>query len=107
MSIVEPSQDRILMSQKERDVLKIMHAVLQGQRTQAEAARLLGKSTRQVRRLLRKLETGGEAALVHRLRGRPSNHRPDPRQRRAILDAYRRRYVGFTFITRPEVLPIP
>jgi transposase len=95
MSIVEPFQDRILMSQKERDVLKIMHAVLQGQRTQAEAARLLGKSTRQVRRLLRKLETGGEAALVHRLRGRPSNHRPDPRQRRAILDAYRRRYADF------------
>jgi len=39
------------MSQKERDVLKIMHAAVQGQRTQAEAARLLGKSIRQVRRL--------------------------------------------------------
>jgi transposase len=95
MSIVEPPQDRILMSQKERDVLKIIHTVLQGQRTQAEAARLLGKSTRQVRRLLRKLESGGDAALVHRLRGRPSNHRPDPRKRRAILDAYRQRYADF------------
>jgi hypothetical protein len=58
-------------------------------------ARLLGKSTRQVRRLLRKLQAGGDAALVHRLRGRPSNHRPDPRQRRAILDAYRQRYADF------------
>jgi hypothetical protein len=29
------------MSQKERDVLKIMHAVLRGERSQAEAARLL------------------------------------------------------------------
>jgi hypothetical protein len=34
------------MSQRERDVLKIMSAVLRGERTQAEAARLLRKSER-------------------------------------------------------------
>ena len=33
--------DRIAMSQKERDVLKIMHAVLNGERTQADAAHLI------------------------------------------------------------------
>ena len=63
--------DRISMSQKERDVLKVMHAVLRGQRTQAEAARLLDLSTRQVRRLQRKLQAGGDGAIVHGLRGRP------------------------------------
>ena len=41
MSISVLSHDRIPMSQKERDVLKILHAVLGGERTQAEAARLL------------------------------------------------------------------
>ena len=73
MSIDVPTPDRIPLSQRERDVLKIMHAVLSGQRTQAEAARLLDLSTRQVRRLRRRLEAHGDAALIHRLRGRPSN----------------------------------
>ena len=75
MSISVFSHDRIPMSQKERDVLKIMHAVLRGERTQAEAARLLDKSTRQIRRLQRRLEAGGDAAIVHGLRGKPSNQR--------------------------------
>jgi hypothetical protein len=33
--------DRVEMSQRERDVLKVMQGVLEGTRTQAEAARLL------------------------------------------------------------------
>jgi hypothetical protein len=95
MSADVPTPDRIPMSQKERDVLKVLHAVLAGERSQAEAARLLGLCTRQVRRIQRKLERGGDAALVHGLRGRPSNHRPDPAFQRAVLDAYRARYADF------------
>ncbi len=87
--------DRIAMSQKERDVLKILHGVLQGERTQAQAARLLGFTARHVRRLQRRLEAGGDQALVHGLRGRPSNHRADPAFRQAVLAAYRRRYADF------------
>jgi transposase len=83
------------MSQKERDVLKVLHAVLRGERSQAEAARLLGKSVRQVRRIQRRLEADGDQAIVHGLRGRPSNHRADPALRQAVLDAYRRRYADF------------
>jgi hypothetical protein len=37
MTISVLSTDRIPMSQKERDVLKIMHNVLRGERSQAEA----------------------------------------------------------------------
>jgi hypothetical protein len=91
---VQPT-DRIPMSQRERDVLKIMYPVLQRQRTQAEAARLLDLSVRQVRRLQRKLEAGGDAALVHRLRGQPSNHQPDAALKRAALEVYRSRYSDF------------
>jgi len=95
MPISVLSPDRIIMSQKERDVLKIMHAVLRGERTQAEAARLLAKSTRQVRRILRRLQAGGDAAIVHGLRGKPSNHQPNPQLRQAVLAAYRRHYADF------------
>jgi hypothetical protein len=34
-------ESRIEMSQRERDILKIITALLQGKRTQSEAARLL------------------------------------------------------------------
>ena len=95
MAIDVPKPDRISMSQKERDVLKILHGVLRGERTQAEAARLLDLSVRHVRRLQRKLEVGGEAALVHGLRGRPSNHQPAAAFKRAVLRAYQQRYPDF------------
>jgi hypothetical protein len=35
--------DRIEMSQRERDVLKVMAVVMRGERTQAEAGRLPGR----------------------------------------------------------------
>jgi transposase len=83
------------MSQKERDVLTILRGVLPGERSQAAAARVLGLSARHVRRLQRKLEAQGDAALVHGLRGRPSNHRLEPALRQQVLQAYRRRYADF------------
>jgi hypothetical protein len=95
MSTVVQPPDRIEMSQRERDVLKAMQPVLSGERTQAQAAALLGVSVRQVRRLQRKLEAGGDEAIVHGLRGKPSNHQPDDRLKRAVLAAYRANYSDF------------
>ena len=78
-------EDRIAMSQRERDVLKVLQGVLDGKRSQAEAARLLDVTARHVRRLLKRLEAEGDGALVHGLRGRPSNRRLDEEARAAIL----------------------
>ncbi len=90
-----PEGDRIEMSQRERDILKVMSGVLKGERTQQEAARLLDLSTRQIRRLQRKLEAGGDQAIVHGLRGKPSNHQGDARLKRSVLQAYRAHYPDF------------
>jgi Helix-turn-helix domain len=87
--------ERVPMSRRERDVLTVMRSVLSGERTQVEAARLLGKSVRQIRRLQRAMEADGDAALVHGLRGRPSNRRRDPTLRTRVLAAYRAQYLGF------------
>jgi transposase len=87
--------DRFAMSQRERDVLKVMSLVLSGRRTQREAARLLDRSVRQVRRVERRLECHGDAGVVHRLRGRPSNRRIDPSQRGRVIKVYGRDYGDF------------
>ena len=63
------------MGQEERDRLKVLHEVRQGQLRQAEAAGQLKLSTRQVRRLVKKMGEVGDRAVVHGLRGRRSNRR--------------------------------
>jgi hypothetical protein len=83
------------MSQRERDRLRVLHSVLEGQRTQVEAARLLRLTPRHLRRLLHRLPHEGDAALVHGLRGRPSNHRKDAKLRRRVLQVYRKDYPDF------------
>ncbi len=95
MSTASTEGDRISMSQRERDRLRVLHSVLQGQRSQAEAARLLRLTPRQVRRLLVRLQQGGDAALVHGLRGRPSNHRKDAKLRRQVVRLYRKEFHDF------------
>ena len=83
------------MSRRERDVLKVMSLVLEGQRTQEEAARLLGLSTRQVRRILVRVRSKGDVGVVHRLRGKPSNHRLKSSVRKKAMAIYRKELVGF------------
>jgi transposase len=88
-------RDRIEMSQRERDRLKVMALVLEGKRTQPEAARLLKRSVRQVRRIQRRLEAGGDAGVIHRLRGHPSNRAKGDDLRLRVLARYQERYQGF------------
>lgn len=89
------NKDRIEMSQHERDRLKVMSPVLTGKRTQAEAARLLKLSIRQVRRLQRRLESHGDGGVIHKLRGKASNNRKDNAFRQKVVDLYRRDYGDF------------
>ena len=88
-------KDRIEMSQRERDVLKVMSLVLKGQRTQEEAGRLLGRSVRQIRRVQRRLEKEGDGAVVHRLRGKTSNRALDASVKTQVLAIYRKHYGDF------------
>lgn len=83
------------MSRRERDVLKVLALVVDGKRTQVEAARLIGRSERQVRRLLKRMELRGDAGLIHGLRGRASNNRLGRDLRSRAIEACRTRYAGF------------
>jgi transcriptional regulator with GAF, ATPase, and Fis domain len=74
-------KDRIEMSQHERDRLQVLQGLHQGQYTQAKAAELLRLTVRQVRRLQQRWQEQGDAGLVHRLRGQPSNRRYEAKLR--------------------------
>jgi len=96
--------DRIAMSQRERDRLRVMAPVLGKKRTQAEAGRLMDLCARQVRRIQRRLEKEGDAGIIHRLRGLPSNHRRDEALRRQAVEIYRREMPDFNLTMASEKL---
>jgi len=96
--------DRIAMSQRERDRLKVMAPVLGKKRTQAEAGRLMDLCARQVRRIQRRLEKEGDAGIIHRLRGLPSNHRRDDALRRQAVEIYGREMPDFNLTMASEKL---
>lgn len=63
------------MTQRERDRLVVLKKAQKKLITQKQAAAELQLSERQVRRLLKRLKGDGDKAVLHGLRGKPSNRR--------------------------------
>ena len=68
----------IELSMREIDRLRVIRDVLDRRILQRDAAEQLHRSTRQVRRLCRRVEAHGTRGIRHGLRGRPSNHQLAP-----------------------------
>ena len=89
-------EERISLSQRERERLKVLHEVEQGHLKQVEAARRLRLTDRHVRRLRARLRQEGDRGLVHRLRGRRSNRQiPEAIEQRALRRLRQAAYAGF------------
>ena len=84
------------MTQAERDRLVALKKAKKKLITQKQAAEEIGVTERQVRRLLRKLRRKGDQAVIHELRGRPSNRRlPAEMEQRAAAVLADPLYRGF------------
>jgi len=89
------NQERIEMSQQERDRLHWLKLAGEKKITQRQAAERMGVSQRWVRKLLRKLKRKGDRAVVHGLRGRPSNRRIAEKVRARAVELIRVEYRDF------------
>src|ERR1700751_3608635 len=88
--------ERIELSAKERERLKVLQQVEEGHLKQVEAARRLRLTDRHVRRLQGQLRLHGDRGIVHRLRGRCSNRKiSDLLRQRAVRELRQQRYAGF------------
>ena len=87
--------ERIALSQRERDRLRVLQDVQQGHLTQVAAAQRIKITDRQVRRLLLRLQEQGDRAVIHGLRGRPSNRKFAAPFEQKILARVRQRYADF------------
>jgi transposase len=73
------------MTQRERDRLVVLKKALKKLIKQSQAAKELGLSARQVKRLLHGLRLEGDKVVIHGLRGRTSNRKTSAVQREEIV----------------------
>ena len=88
--------DKLLqMSTKEVNRLEIMQKLGEKRMRQKEAARILGLSVRQVKRLLQSYRQAGAQGLVSKRRGQPSNNRLSGETWQRALSLLQGKYKGF------------
>jgi len=83
------------MSHQEQSRLEVMRLYIDGHIKQKEAARRMGLSTRQVRRLAREYRMRGCHALIHGGRGKESNRKIRDKVKQQILSLVRKHYPDF------------
>lgn len=88
-------------TQREEEKLDVIRDALAGKITNEQAAAMLGISTRQVKRLKSKIREQGYLAVIHKLKGRKSNHHIEEVIKQQALAAIKQRYSDFkpTFAT--------
>ena len=88
-------EELISLSHKELDKLSVIERVERGELSQIEAASVLNRSTRQIRRLLVRYRKQGEQGLVSCRRGKPSNNRLSNTRREEIITIIASQYEDF------------
>lgn len=88
-------KDIISMSLKEIKRLGIINKVIERSIKQTEAAKIIGLSARQIRRICNRVEEEGERGIVHRSRGEPSNRSKPLKFKNKIIELCKTKYLGF------------
>lgn len=87
--------ETLTMSKKERDRISILERLKRKTISHAAAAAALAISERQLYRIASRVRAEGDAGLIHRLRGHPSNRGRGGELRRTVLALYRQRYADY------------
>lgn len=85
-------EKKVTLTLKELKRMHVIHEINAGRMTAKAAGDLLGLSVRQVRRLLKKQRDGGDGALAHGNRGRPSTRRLPAGIRERIVELAKGKY---------------
>src|SRR6516164_2647342 len=88
-------EEALLLTQRDRDVLKVLHEVQRGHITQRLGAEQLKRTTRWIRELIRRIEAEGDRAIMHGARGRPSTHRIAEKIEKRASMIIQREYADF------------
>ncbi len=89
------TEGMVVMSKRDLKRLKVIEQMMEKRIRQKKAAELLELSVRQIRRVLRRLESEGTKGVIHRLRGKGSNRRHPKEFKERVLKSCTARYEGF------------
>jgi transposase len=98
------TKETLELTNKELDRLKLIHEVTQGHMKGVDAARILGISYRQFKRLKKDCAEQGDRALMHGLRKRASNRRIADETRQEAISLVRENYHDFGPTLAAEML---
>jgi len=88
-------KDIISMTQGELKRLHIVRKALDKSITQAEAADIIGRCLRQVRRIVKRVKREGDSGVIHKSRGKPSNRALPKKIKDKTLRLYKEKYPDF------------
>lgn len=88
-------QDMIIMSTKELKRLHLIRKVIEKVLKQKQASELLRISTRQIRRITRRVRQQGDEGVIHGSRGQRSHNAWDQAEKERIKSLVERKYRGF------------
>jgi transposase len=88
-------EDIIMVRQKELKRLHVIQTVLERGIREVAAAEVLGLSSRQIRRIVKRVRLEGDRGVIHKSRGQPSNRRIADEIRDKIVQLYRSQYCDF------------
>jgi len=85
----------LMVRQKELKRLHVIQKVLEKGIKEVEAAEVLHLSSRQIRRIVKRVRLEGDKGIIHKSRGQPSKRRISDRIRGKIIQLYRSQYSDF------------
>jgi transposase len=85
----------LMVRQKELKRLHVIQKVLERGIKEVEAAEILGLSSRQIRRIVKRVRIEGDKGVIHKSRGQPSKRRIPDAIRDKIVQLYRSQYWDF------------
>ncbi len=93
--------EKTRLTQREQEKLDIINDTLSGKITKTQAALMLGISPRQIKRLKSSVRKEGSLAVIHKLKGRQSNHHIEETIKEKALIVINKKYADFkpTFAT--------
>ena len=88
-------EEDLLLTRRDRDVLKVLHEVRRGHITQREGAEQLKRTARWIRELVGRIEAKGDRAIIHGSRGQPSTHKITEKIEKKAVTIIEREYADF------------
>ncbi len=92
---MKKASDILPMSAEEISRVQVLQQLVEGKLKAHEAAKQLGRSGRQVRRLKKAFKRGKTKAIVSKKRGRPSHHQLNPEVKQRALALLHEHYADF------------